>query len=228
MEGGEVTRGVFLEEHLLSSMLHKERDESCTPIGQFETSPPADSVVGPMKKCVMEAELPQFSSTKDNPQQVGSSGSLELGQRPSVCSGPSCPPGFEDYVCEMGLNIRSQVQDGSMEFLEGVKSLEDGEVDSLSCEVSNSSCTNSTEKGPQTPVLESSVFVHCDAIEVVLPFDEELVEAQNTWNVGKALGLKLSNELAMVEALSKVRECQDFSMPTRRRRPKKNKGGANV
>ena len=31
------------------------------------------------------------------------------------------------------------------------------------------------------------------------------------WNIGKVLGLKVSNELEMVEALSKVKEFQDFS-----------------
>ena len=66
MEGREGTRGVFLEDLLLSSMMHKERDASCTPIGHFETSLPADSVVGPTKKRVMEAELPHCSSTRDN------------------------------------------------------------------------------------------------------------------------------------------------------------------
>ena len=59
-----------------------------------------------------------------------------------------------------------------------------------------------------------------------LPFDEELVEAQNTWDVGKVLGFKVSNELAMVEALSKVSECQDFSLPTRRRHPRRYKGSS--
>ena len=57
----------------------------------------------------------------------------------------------------------------------------------------------------------------------MLPFDEELVEAQNMWNIGKALGLKDSNELAMVEALSKVKEFQDFSLPQKRSRLRKCK-----
>ena len=75
-------------------------------------------------------------------------------------------------------------------------------------------------------MLESGLLVQCDAIEVVLPFDEELVEAQISWNARKALDFKVSNELAMVEALSKVRECHEFSLPTRRRRPRRNKGGS--
>ena len=58
----------------------------------------------------------------------------------------------------------------------------------------------------------------------MLPFEKDLVEAQNSWNIGKALGLKVSNENAIIEAISKVRECQDFSLPMRRGRRKKNKG----
>ena len=40
-----------------------------------------------------------------------------------------------------------------------------------------------------------------------------------------ALGLKVGNKIAMIEALSKIKECQNFSLPSRRGRPKKNKGG---
>ena len=41
----------------------------------------------------------------------------------------------------------------------------------------------------------------------MLLFEEELIEAKNSWNIGKALGFKVSNDLAMIEALSKVKEC---------------------
>ena len=58
----------------------------------------------------------------------------------------------------------------------------------------------------------------------MLLFEEDLVEAQNSWIVGKALGFKVSNEKAMIDALSKVKECQDFSLPRRRGYPRKNRG----
>ena len=83
---------------MLISMLHKRRDESCNPLGEFETSSPIGSVVGPLKKCVKEAEIPLGSRTMDNMQQACSSDSLELGQCFSDSSGSSCPPGFEDFV----------------------------------------------------------------------------------------------------------------------------------
>ena len=76
---------------MLISMLHKRRDESCNPVGEFETSSPIGSVVGPLKKCVKEAEIPLGSRTMDNMQQA-------LGQCFSDSSGSSCPPGFEDFV----------------------------------------------------------------------------------------------------------------------------------
>ena len=82
----------------------------------------------------------------------------------------------------------------------------------------------SAEKVPETPMLESNTSVHSGRIEIMLPFEEDLVEAQNMWNIGKTLGLKVNNERAMIEALSKIRECQDFSRPRRRGRPKKTKG----
>ena len=89
-----------------------------------------------------------------------------------------------------GLSNGPQLQDGSIEIIEGVYSLEDGEVDIHNCDVSNRSFTILVEKGPETPMLELGLLVQCDAIEVMLPFDEELVEAQISLNVGKALGLR--------------------------------------
>ena len=86
----------------------------------------------------------------------------------------------------------AQIQVRSLETCEGVISLEEGEVATHICEVSNGSCTISAEKDHLTPVLETGSFVPCEAIEVVLSFDEDLVEAQNSWNVGKSLRLKSS------------------------------------
>ena len=75
------------------------------------------------------------------------------------------------------------------------------------------------------PAFESCSNFKSGAIEIVLPFKEELMEAKNSWNIGKALGFKVSNDLAMIEALSKVKECQDFSLHRKRRRQRKHKRG---
>ena len=40
-----------------------------------------------------------------------------------------------------------------------------------------------------------------------------IVEAQLAWDIGKVLGLQVSNEKAMIDAISKVREVQDFALP---------------
>ena len=63
-----------------------------------------------------------------------------------------------------------------------------------------------------------------DVEEEVMLNEEDLVDAKVTWDVGKALGLQVSNERAMFEALSKVHEVQNFVLPRTRGRPRKNKG----
>ena len=51
---------------------------------------------------------------------------------------------------------------------------------------------------------------------------------QNSWNIRNVMGLKISNELAMINALSKVKEYQNFTLPRRRGRPRKNKGNTKA
>ena len=41
---------------------------------------------------------------------------------------------------------------------------------------------------------------------------------------GEVFGFEVSNEKAMVAAIAKVKDCQDFVLPRRRGRPKKKKG----
>ena len=41
----------------------------------------------------------------------------------------------------------------------------------------------------------------------MVPFEEDLVEARVSWDLGKAMGLKVSNDKAMVAALAKVQKC---------------------
>ena len=62
-------------------------------------------------------------------------------------------------MCVNGLSNEPQIQDGSMEIFKGVNSLEDGEVYLHNCDAPNGYCINSAEKGPETPVLESSLLV---------------------------------------------------------------------
>ena len=62
----------------------------------------------------------------------------------------------------------------------------------------------SAEKVTETPVLESNTSFHSGRIEIVLPFEEDLVEVQNMWNIGKTLGLKVNNERAMIEPYQRL------------------------
>ena len=57
----------------------------------------------------------------------------------------------------------------------------------------------------------------------MVPDEDDLVEAQITWDIGKELGLQVSNDRAMLKALSKVQQLQDFSVKRRRGRSKKQK-----
>ena len=61
-----------------------------------------------------------------------------------------------------------------------------------------------------------------------MPAEEDLVEARISWDMGKIMGFNISNDEAMIKALAKVKECQDFVLPRRRGRPRKKKGHAEV
>ena len=43
----------------------------------------------------------------------------------------------------------------------------------------------------------------------------------------KAMGLKVSNELEVIDYLSKIKECQDFTLPGKRGRNRKIRNGAS-
>ena len=53
------------------------------------------------------------------------------------------------------------------------------------------------------------------------PCEEDLVEARISWDIGKSLGCKVSNEKAMICALAKVLDIQ--VLPRKRGRSRKNK-----
>ena len=56
-----------------------------------------------------------------------------------------------------------------------------------------------------------------------MPIEDELVEAKVTWDIGKTLGCQVNNEEAIIKALTKVHNCQDFILPRKRGLPRKNK-----
>ena len=95
-------------------------------------------------------------------------------------------------------------------------------------EESHGSFSSSVEKVPQTLVIDLISFTQREDNEVVVPLEEDLVEARVSWDIGKALGLKVGNDKAMVVALAKVQECQDFVLQRRRDHPRKNKGQTKV
>ena len=77
---------------------------------------------------------------------------------------------------------------------------------------------------PQSPLSVIEQDIQGGEIKIVLPFEEELVEVQNMWNIAKVMGLKTSNELVVIDYLSKIKDCKDFTLPRKRGCRKKNKG----
>ena len=71
--------------------------------------------------------------------------------------------------------------------------------------------------------MDSSSGQNRDDKNDIISDEEDLVEVRICWDVGKFLGLKVGNDKAMIASLVKVNQCQDFVMPRKRGRPKKNK-----
>ena len=150
------------------------------------------------------------------------SGSVDVGHSDTMSSGPSWSPGFEHFADVVGPSSSAHFQLGVLENSACGKSLEFGNE----AEQSSSKSHVSSELAMvilQTPLYESVPTFQSGTIEIVLPFEEELVDAQNAWNISKALRLKTSNELAAVEAISKIKECQDFTLPRKKGSHRKKK-----
>ena len=79
---------------------------------------------------------------------------------------------------------------GSVENTEHENSLEEGIKADQRCGDSICSFSNSREKISLTPLLESISTSHREVKEDVVPFEVDLVEAQISWDIGKALGPK--------------------------------------
>ena len=106
--------------------------------------------------------------------------------------------------------------------------IDEGEIEVEDSEEIEENDGESAGKVPQTPQYDSMQSRQRYFNEVERPCDEDLVEAPITWEVGKLLGCSANNEKAVIEALAKIPECQDFIMPRKRGRPKKNKGKTKV
>ena len=100
--------GVFLEEELVSSMMHNYQRESSSLIGAFEfsllleASELACSEVGLVGKRMEEANSGSGPSPEGQTPTVFNASTSRMGLEEPVCSGPECPPGFEDYFDVFG------------------------------------------------------------------------------------------------------------------------------
>ena len=163
--------------------------------------------MGPLKLSVQEAKLPFGQNLLATPPPGFCSGSNELGPREDVSSGPDCPRGFEFLIGDDELSSEVHTQIKAMGSLDCGNSLQNGNETDESLGVFHGFSPDSIEKVPQTLLFESGPIVQSGIIEIVLPFEEKLVEAQKSWNIGKAWRITVSNELAMIDALAKVKEC---------------------
>ena len=246
-EGETGQGGAFLEEEMLISMEHSRWDVPSLSSGGIGASCTIDQYfpeVGHPKKSVKEVNLPISVRMEGNPLDGLVLGSLEMGQPSHVNDEMDCPFECEFLLDGDGLPNRDKGEDATIEnsvtLEEGIEDTDsfgatqgsnttsiekNGNEDLQSPNGSHGSSVATTEKVPQSLLPEPEVNFQCGTIEIVIPFKEELLEAQNTWDIGKTLGVKSSNGLTMIDALSKIRECQDFSLPQKRGRPRKNKGG---
>ena len=118
----------------------------------------------------------------------------------------------------VGPSKQDHKQSMSKEIVEFENSLEkENEINQKSGE-SHDSFPGSVKKIPQTPLLDSSSNQMSVIMEEVMPCEEGLVEARISWDIWKTLGLKVSNEKAMICMLAKVPEFQDFVLPRKRGR----------
>ena len=115
-EGKEDQLMVFLEEEWILSMLHKDQDGDSSPIGVFE--PPLTlegsrqswPKVDPFQKCAEEEMLLLGSDGQDHSRLAFNSKIKELGLGDTTCSGPTCPPGFEEFFGLDGSSYRTQLK----------------------------------------------------------------------------------------------------------------------
>ena len=123
-----------------------------------------------------------------------------------------CPLDFEGIIGETGLSKRDHLQGMLVDNMEGDNSAKKG-IDFDQCDGES---FVSVEKVPQTPLFDFNSNRRWGDYGAVIPFEEDLMEARISWDVGKILGLKVSNEKTMVTSLSKVHECQDFVFPKKK------------
>ena len=223
--------GVFLEENLVLSMLHKDQVVSDSLIGGFEPSLELENtvlrspMVGTLGRCNEEANnLLRFVMQAHSSFHIDTNSKV-VEYRELVYSGPKYPSGFEEYIGVVGPFTWGQVHCTSNKNLVLESSLAKGNEADQSYGESHCSMSNSIKKVSQPALLDSESILQREDNEDMVSNDEDLMEAQVSWDLGKVLGLQVSNERAMVSALAaKVQECQDFVLPRRRDRPRKNKG----
>ena len=118
--------------------------------------------------------------------------------------------GLRAFFGVVGLSNQAQVRNASMGFPVCQNFMVKGNEADQSFGKSLCSFSNLVEKVPQTLALELVSLLQKDDNEEEVLGEEDLVEAQITWDIGETFGFKVSNKKAMIVTLAKVHECQDW------------------
>ena len=219
-KGKEEMSVAFWEIELITSMQHKDQGEDASCVGDLDTSLVLEASIQPFNVVGSEPKSTKEANSCLNPAQVSSECS-DVGSGDPTCSGPEVPPGFEAFWARGGPSNQYQEHEKTVGDFGLSKNLE-METNSPQ-NLGESQRSSSFEIIPQTQLLEPLATGQYEDDEGVLPAEDDLVETQITWDVGKLLGLHVNNEKAMLAALAKVDDCQDFVLPRRRGRPRKKK-----
>ena len=159
-KGKDKMTGVFLEENLVLSMLHKDQVVSDSLIGGFEPSLELENTVSrsPMVRtlgrCNEEANNLLSLVMQAHSSFHINTNSKVVDYRELVYNGPKYPSGFEEYIGVVGPSTRGQVHCTSNKNLVLESSLAKGNEAYQSYGESHCSMSNSIKKVSQPALLD--------------------------------------------------------------------------
>ena len=130
--------------------------------------------------------------------------------------GPECPPGLEGFIPNIPTQTIDPMSGGGQSTANSEGFGDQVENEAYSQESSFHSKSDQEEE--QVPLTLTQVpDTHPDDLsqpcanedDRLILNEEDLVEAQITWDMGKEMGFRVSDEKAMLKALLKVKEVQD-------------------
>ena len=202
--------------HLMDRGRAISQEDEIVPPMLLEASVQPFKLVGPDRKSMMKVRSWNEPGVEANPN------CCKLGSGFQSSSGPDIPLGFENIWVAKSVMGHEKNQERMLVTMGQEKKM--GKRIDFEHSIEESFYSTSADRTPQTPLVESNLNRHGEIEEFVMPIEDELVEAKVIWDIGKTLGCQVNNEEVMSKALATVHDCQDFVLPRKRGRPKKNKG----